>query len=81
MIHEALFGKFADRNASRRSDVAYVAQSLRRLRFTDTSVAMPPEIVYDATPLAGLLFVVGEQDSLFARQRNFAELKFCFGLA
>ena len=37
---------WVDRNASRRSDVAYVAQSLRRLRFPGTSVAIPPETVY-----------------------------------
>ena len=46
MIYGALFGKLVDRNASRRSDVAYVAQSLRRLRFPGLSVAIPPETIY-----------------------------------
>ena len=36
----------ADRNASRRSDIAHVVQSLRRLRFPGISVAMPSETAY-----------------------------------
>ena len=42
-----------DRNASRRSDIAYVAQSLRRLRFPGIIVATPSKAAYghhDAIP-------------------------------
>gem|GEM_PF-4486358 len=40
----ALFSKGANRNASRRSDIAYVAQSLRRLRFPGNTLVISARI-------------------------------------
>ena len=40
------FRACVDRNASRRSDIAYVAQSLRRLRFPGLNAVMPSRLNY-----------------------------------
>ena len=76
---------FADIRGTRKTDsVSGMRQLTGTLRFVRVTTAEEESRMYrraDAAPLAGLLFVVGEQDSLFARQRHFAAIEFCFVLA
>ncbi len=87
LFRKAIFigSAFADiRGTCKTDSVSGMRQLAGTLRFVRVTTAAVESRLYrraDATPLAELLFVLGEQDSLFTRQRHFAEIKFSFGLA
>ena len=59
------FRACVDRNASRRSDIAYVAQSLRRLRFSGLNVVKPTHPNYGNNHSAFCLLNSSHRITLF----------------